>query len=576
MNHDNLHNPAQILEAFQGCRDAGEQIDLFEALAWRDEPPWEAFMEILRKIKLEPALALAIQALGWVKNAEVLERLKKSDELLEILSNLAMSGATDLIRWSAAKSIIAIGFNFISVSQHLTEMPKDIVKSILSKPESKDTNIFCIYGDSCRIRHDTYGIIGRDLASFDNSTFSSLILQAKDILSRKGIIRGFQENNRYINSGQENIAFTIAGLQIAQGKLLNSKDIATPKEFKVLLLNQIYCINSCSLAVRKSAIKFLYEIDFIQDKEIEFPDLCNLICKIRDLTKNIQTEIKQLTLQQEGYFDEKDLSVLSIDLTFNLTKMSNELNSSWIKSNHELTSNLTKMSNELNSNLKKRSDTITSERNTRTRQMDQITRWRESASSSTSRSLSEYFQLIFYLGLSATLYVFVDISVGNFFLTAICVMAHCTAIGFSVKNIFDMDDDQMGLVISTAVVIVGMSYFFPRIIIHPWMQVMPGLIIVIGLILRYRYLSYKEYTATKDYNYSIYQEEQQSEQEKLELEAEKKSVFSQIEKQKEKTELELKKFREDKEFELEKMRNDNNCALKKIEGYVNDRKNLCI
>ncbi len=29
----NLHNTAEILEAFQGCRDAGEEIDLFEALA---------------------------------------------------------------------------------------------------------------------------------------------------------------------------------------------------------------------------------------------------------------------------------------------------------------------------------------------------------------------------------------------------------------------------------------------------------------------------------------------------------------------------------------------------------------
>jgi hypothetical protein len=33
MNYDNLHTAAEILEAFQGCRDAGEQIDLFEALA---------------------------------------------------------------------------------------------------------------------------------------------------------------------------------------------------------------------------------------------------------------------------------------------------------------------------------------------------------------------------------------------------------------------------------------------------------------------------------------------------------------------------------------------------------------
>jgi hypothetical protein len=58
MNYDNLHTTAEILEAFQGCQDAGEEIDLFEALAWRDEPPVEAFIEIVRKIKLEPVLAI--------------------------------------------------------------------------------------------------------------------------------------------------------------------------------------------------------------------------------------------------------------------------------------------------------------------------------------------------------------------------------------------------------------------------------------------------------------------------------------------------------------------------------------
>jgi hypothetical protein len=131
MNYDNLHTTAEILEAFQGCRDAGEEIDLFEALAWRDEPPVEAFIEIVRKIKLEPVLALVTQALGWVKNEDVLQRLKKSEELLEILSNLTKSGSTDLIRWSAAKSIIAIGFDFIAVSQHLTEMPSVTVEKIV-------------------------------------------------------------------------------------------------------------------------------------------------------------------------------------------------------------------------------------------------------------------------------------------------------------------------------------------------------------------------------------------------------------------------------------------------------------
>jgi hypothetical protein len=36
MNYDNLHTAAHILAAFQRCRDVREEINLFEALAWRD------------------------------------------------------------------------------------------------------------------------------------------------------------------------------------------------------------------------------------------------------------------------------------------------------------------------------------------------------------------------------------------------------------------------------------------------------------------------------------------------------------------------------------------------------------
>jgi hypothetical protein len=135
MNYDNLHTTAEILEAFQGCRDAGEEIDLFEALAWRDEPPIDAFEIIIEEIKLEPVLALAIQAVGWVKNLEILENSRQSKKLLKSLCNLASSGATDLIRWSASKSLIAIGFDFISVSQHLTEMPDITAKRIVKFKE---------------------------------------------------------------------------------------------------------------------------------------------------------------------------------------------------------------------------------------------------------------------------------------------------------------------------------------------------------------------------------------------------------------------------------------------------------
>ncbi|MEI6443579.1 MAG: hypothetical protein WCO29_10750 [Nostocales cyanobacterium ELA583] len=39
------------MNAFQQCQNAGEQIDLFEALAIIDPPPIEAFVEILKTIQ---------------------------------------------------------------------------------------------------------------------------------------------------------------------------------------------------------------------------------------------------------------------------------------------------------------------------------------------------------------------------------------------------------------------------------------------------------------------------------------------------------------------------------------------
>jgi hypothetical protein len=155
MNYDNIHTTEDILKAFQGCRDAGKEIDLFETLAWRDEPPIDAFIEIVRKIKLEPLLALATQSLGWVKNTEILEGLKKSNELLEILSNLVKSGDTYLIQWSAAKSIMAIGFDFINVSQYLSETPQNTIRRIELIYKSKgsmvqESWVFWTYSDALK------------------------------------------------------------------------------------------------------------------------------------------------------------------------------------------------------------------------------------------------------------------------------------------------------------------------------------------------------------------------------------------------------------------------------------------
>ena len=139
MNYDGIETSAEILSAFQQCQNAGEEIDLFEELAQRSEPPIAAFVEILQKIKLEPVLALAIQAVGWVKTPEVIDRLRQSDDLLEMLCEKAKSGATDLIKWSAAKTIIAVGFEFMAVSQYLTETPEQIIESAIARRSNQNT-----------------------------------------------------------------------------------------------------------------------------------------------------------------------------------------------------------------------------------------------------------------------------------------------------------------------------------------------------------------------------------------------------------------------------------------------------
>jgi hypothetical protein len=295
MNEDRLNTTAEILDAFQGCRDAGEEIDLFEALAWRDEPPIDAFIEIVRKIKLEPVLALATQALGWVEDAEILERLKKSDELLEILSNLAKSGATDLIRWSAAKSIIAIGFDFISVSQHLTEMPGDIIEKMYTKHSQKnatgnDSISFWVYGDTlyfCSIAND------RSLS------------ESQSIFERKSI-RGIDEINWLLKRSLGEIGFsdvfniTTSGQEISKGKILKSKTYGSSAiqsdEYRILLSNQIYCVSSDHVKVRKDAVEFLCELHDSGAMQLNGSGLGKAIQKIKSITTEINN-IAQANIQ---------------------------------------------------------------------------------------------------------------------------------------------------------------------------------------------------------------------------------------------------------------------------------------
>jgi S1 RNA binding domain len=131
MNYLEIDTAEQLLNAFKQCQNAGEEIQLFESLAERENPPLDAFVEILRKIKLETVLALSIQAFGKITNDDVKARLKSSEDLLVLLCEQAKSGATDLIRWSAATTIENVGFSFIDVCQYLTEEPTGIIQRIV-------------------------------------------------------------------------------------------------------------------------------------------------------------------------------------------------------------------------------------------------------------------------------------------------------------------------------------------------------------------------------------------------------------------------------------------------------------
>jgi hypothetical protein len=303
MNYDNLYTTAEILEAFQGCCDAGEEIDLFEALAWRDEPPVEAFIEIVRKIKLEPVLALATQALGWVKNVEVLERLKKSDELLEILSNLAKSGSTDLIRWSAAKSIIIIKFEFISISQYLTEKPLDTLLKLEERYENSLSSI------------DRYPI---DFWIYCNTlSFFSLnqvsFVKAMELFRKKGI-KAVKEINlllrEFLVNGTPDIFNSTMASQNFSEQILSGicKTENNADEFIMILLsNQIYCISSYHLEIRKSANIFLSKAKLLAINDVNLQDAVNAVmevnCSINRKATDISINIK--------YFEDENFAEIN-------------------------------------------------------------------------------------------------------------------------------------------------------------------------------------------------------------------------------------------------------------------------
>lgn len=155
MDCTNINTPTEILNAFRACNNNPiQEVALFQCLATRPVPPVAALVELARKIRLEVALALSIQALAQILNPEIKAKLNKSTQLLKLLAREAESGESDLIRWSAATAIDDIGFEFFSVAQYLAEDPKNIAINIErlkssesgTRPASPGENRFWMYG----------------------------------------------------------------------------------------------------------------------------------------------------------------------------------------------------------------------------------------------------------------------------------------------------------------------------------------------------------------------------------------------------------------------------------------------
>jgi hypothetical protein len=313
MNYDSVSTPEEILVAFQQCEDAGEQMDLFEALAWRNEPPIEAFVEIVQQIKLEPVLALVTQAFGWVRNEAVRKTLKESDDLLSILANLVRSGETDLIRWSAAQSIIVVGFDLISVWSYLTEAPQDIVDGLVKNNldhlhKKQDNELsrtklinFWVYGDTNK------------LYAFTKSHTNQIALdRSSEILHLKNI-RGVQENTRYLmrsfqrmsSEESENLFFTLIGQEISEDTLKKALDGRNVKSLhlEAVLRNQICCLNSQGSKVRDKALEILldypYEYHIYVDQSIATVLQClhtshNAIVSANRMKQETEKRLKEL------------------------------------------------------------------------------------------------------------------------------------------------------------------------------------------------------------------------------------------------------------------------------------------
>jgi hypothetical protein len=279
MDYREIDTAADILAAFKGCANAGEEIQLFESLAEREHPPVGEFVTILKEIKLETALALAIQAFGKIKDDEIKAGLKVSGDLLALLCEQAKSGATDLIRWSAATTIEKIGFDFIAVSRHLTEEPEVIIQRIVQSKvkvltdaernrhgikENNDYDSlirFWVYGATYELRSATVNSGGGNAVIVVNA-----VVKAQDVwgIKQTSFLFLALENHARISLNQaeqriyENQLFE-RECQLLASQLLVQHQSST--KIEILVSNQIHCLQSNIESVRKYAALILLSLD---------------------------------------------------------------------------------------------------------------------------------------------------------------------------------------------------------------------------------------------------------------------------------------------------------------------------
>jgi hypothetical protein len=290
MDCTNLHTAAEVLEAFRACNDVGEQIELFECLATRPEPPLEAFAEILKNIHLEPVLALTIQAFGKITNTDIKARLKQSDDLLEMLSRQAQSGSTDLIRWAAATVIEEVGFDFIAVSRYFSQEPKKIAAKInelkikrfaepnlLTSSDYDEFIHFWAYGPVSILREDAVRVqrqnAYRTILDVINTQKLRGIKKVRDNLHAAEILSARRESvepgvsyaglmDEMIESA-ENELFEKAGQYLSARWLSQLNRIRESKRdsaFELFIGVQLHCLQSNNSKIRQQAATTILDI----------------------------------------------------------------------------------------------------------------------------------------------------------------------------------------------------------------------------------------------------------------------------------------------------------------------------